>query len=138
MKAVILAGGLGTRFAEETRMGDADAELVRPVLDAWKSRAVKLPDDVTQVQWEEFLTDAAKDVELHLSNYPSDRCLKPVRDFYLPEEASATTSSAVESNSDASSSNSGEESTTVLVQSFAQQSIIRLRLLLALGAAGRN
>jgi hypothetical protein len=131
-----LADGLAvlTRFAEETRLADADVEVVRPVLDTWTSRAGKLPEEVTQVQWEEFLTDAAKDVELHLSNYPSDRCLKAVRDFYLPKESSPA-AAAVESARDGSSLNAAEDATTVVVRSFAHQSILRLHLLLALGAA---
>lgn len=130
-----LADGLAvlTRFAEDSRLADSDKELVQPVLESWKSRAGKLPCDVSQVQWDEFLTNAAKDVELHLSKYPSDRCLKTVRDFYLPEESIAT--APVESSGDRSSSNAADDATTTVVQSFAQQAMIRCRLLLALGAA---
>ncbi|GKY95208.1 hypothetical protein MPSEU_000483800 [Mayamaea pseudoterrestris] len=41
-------------------------------------------DQLTQVQWEATLTDISKLLDLQLSTLPPERCLKDVRDFYVP------------------------------------------------------
>jgi hypothetical protein len=136
-----LADGLALvmRFSDEVRLqntadSEADNDFLQSVLEMFKNRASMQSSELTQTQWDEFLISVAKDLEQRLSTLPPDRCLKNIRDFYVPEASETSSVETTTSDTPVTSSAAGE-AINASVQSFAQQTIHRFRLLLALGAA---
>jgi hypothetical protein len=104
----------------------------------------RLPTDLHQVQWEEYLKNVVAQVDSVLSTLPADRYLWKVRDFYdVSGEAAAAAAAA---GKDQDQDNKAETTTAdtdaiselqqdVAVSDTFQQSVVRFRLLLTKAAA---
>lgn len=91
-----------------------------PFLQQVESIWAHLPaPDLTKDQWQATLLACQRQVEQQLATIPADRCLRDLRDFYLPTTEEEEQSASVDSTS---------------VQSQAEQAVLRYRLLLAKAA----
>jgi hypothetical protein len=92
----------------------------------------RLPTDLHQVQWEEYLKNVVGQVDSVLSTLPADRYLWKVRDFYdVSGDQAGKESDKVDTDTDAVS----ELQQDVAVSDTFQQSVVRFRLLLTKAAA---
>lgn len=79
-----LADGLDAivKAAERDTSFVALTSVVQDV-DTWmEEKAIELPEDLRQVQWETYLRDVSRKAASLASDYPAGRCLRNVRDFY--------------------------------------------------------
>ena len=107
----------------DTAVAGPDNAVLQQARDWFTAQSVSGP--LTQIQLEEYLTDAGKQLESLLSTLPSDRCLRDLRDMYIPpsEEMESQAAALVES------------STATGLQANAQDALARFRLLLAWAAS---
>jgi hypothetical protein len=78
-----LADGLDViAKAVEQQQDAATSEILQNVENWLDEKARNLPEDLHQVQWESYLTEVSRKAESMASEYPPERSLRNVRDFY--------------------------------------------------------
>lgn len=76
-----LADGLDV-IVKAAEQDSSDLTVIRD-LESWMDEKAKhLPEDLHQVQWESYLREVSRKVSSVLSEYPPERCLRNIRDFY--------------------------------------------------------
>jgi hypothetical protein len=131
-----LADGISciVRTADSVAVQPAEAAPLKAMDDWLTEQATKLnrlPDDLHQVQWEEYLKNVVAQVDSVLSTLPADRYLWKVRDFYDVSGEQGNDKDKADTDADAVS----ELQQDAAVSDTFQQSVVRFRLLLTRAAA---
>lgn len=138
-----LADGISciVRTADSVAVKPADAAPLLAMDDWLTEQATKLnrlPDDLHQIQWEEYLKNVVAQVDSVLSTMPADRYLWKVRDFYdvSGEQAGkdqGKDQDKADTNTDMDAISELQQNATV--SDTFEQSVVRFRLLMTKAAA---
>ena len=137
-----LADGISciVRTADSVAVDSAEAAPLQ-AMDDWLTEQTtklnRLPSDLHQVQWEEYLKNVVAQVDSVLSTLPADRYLWKVRDFYdvSGEQAGNDKDKDKKAENTADVDAVSELQQAVAVSDTFQQSVVRFRLLLTKAAA---